>query len=92
MITWIIGMVVVALIAGGLARLLMPGDDDMSLGATLLLGFAGSLIGGFAGWLIFGADADDGAVQTAGIVGSVIGAFLLLALLRASRRSRSTHL
>ena len=88
MIAWIIGMVVVALVAGGLARLILPGDDDMSLGATLLLGLAGSFVGGFAGWLIFGADADDGAVQTAGILGSVIGAVAVLAALRASR-SRS---
>jgi uncharacterized membrane protein YeaQ/YmgE (transglycosylase-associated protein family) len=58
----------------------------MSVPMTILLGIVGSFIGGFIGWALFGADIDDGAVQTSGIIGSVIGAVILLAIVRRTRR------
>ena len=63
---WLIGILIIGLIAGALARLLVPGEDPMGLLGTLVLGLVGSVIGGFLGYLIFGADVDDGAVQAAG--------------------------
>ena len=45
---WIIGAIIIGLIAGFLARAVVPGKDDMGLGGTLVLGLVGSLIGGFA--------------------------------------------
>lgn len=85
---WIIGIIIVGLIAGALARLIVPGEDPMGIGGTLVLGLVGSLIGGFLGFLIFGADAQDGAVQTAGILGSVIGAVIALLAWRAIQSRR----
>jgi uncharacterized membrane protein YeaQ/YmgE (transglycosylase-associated protein family) len=91
---FIIVMIIVGLVAGAVARLLMPGDDNMGIFATLILGLVGSLVGGFLGWLIFGRDAADGAFQVSGFIGSIIGALIALAIYRASQgRSvgRGTH-
>ena len=86
---FIIVLLVVGFIAGALARLLVPGPDPMSLAATWLLGVLGSFVGGFLGYLIFGADIEDGPVQVGGVIGSIIGAVILLLIYRAvSRRSR----
>jgi len=85
---WIIGIIIIGLIAGALARLVVPGEDPMGIGGTLVLGLVGSLIGGFLGYVIFGADAEDGAVQAAGLVGSFIGAVIALLIWRAIQSRR----
>jgi uncharacterized membrane protein YeaQ/YmgE (transglycosylase-associated protein family) len=88
MIGFLLYLLLIGIIAGFLARLLVPGRDPMSVGATVLLGIVGSFIGGFLGWAIFGTDLDDGALQASGIIGSVIGAVIALLVYRAvSRRS-----
>ena len=84
MLWFMIVLLVVGLLAGALARLLVPGPDPMSLGATWLLGVLGS----FLGYVIFGRDVDDGAVQVSGLIGSVIGAVILLLVYRAVSRRR----
>lgn len=86
---WIIGAIIIGLIAGFLARAVVPGDDSMSVGATLMLGLVGSLIGGFLGWILFRKDGDNGALQLSGLIGSFIGAVIALLIWRAIR-SRST--
>ena len=88
MIGFIITMLIVGLIAGALARLLVPGRDPMGIGATILLGLVGSLIGGFLGYVIFHKDSDDGALQPAGIIGSIIGAVIALLIYRAMNGRR----
>lgn len=72
----------IGLIAGALARLLVPGKDPMGWLGTLILGLVGSLIGGFLGNLIFGGEFD---VSAAGIIGSVIGAVIALLAYRAMK-------
>jgi uncharacterized membrane protein YeaQ/YmgE (transglycosylase-associated protein family) len=72
----------VGLIAGFLARLLVPGNDPMGVGGTLLLGLVGSLIGGTLGALIFEGNVD---VNAAGIIGSVIGAVIALLIYRSMK-------
>lgn len=68
------------LIVGALARLFMPGRDAMGWLATLALGVAGSILGGFVTALIVGGSL--GAFQPASFLGSLIGAIFLLWLLR----------
>jgi uncharacterized membrane protein YeaQ/YmgE (transglycosylase-associated protein family) len=79
---FIITMLVVGLIAGFLARAIVPGRDPMSIGGTILLGIVGSFIGGFLGYVLFGKDAGQGALQPSGIIGAVIGAIIALLIWR----------
>jgi uncharacterized membrane protein YeaQ/YmgE (transglycosylase-associated protein family) len=88
-ILFLLYLLVIGLVAGFLARLLVPGDDPMGVGATILLGIVGSFIGGFLGWAIFGVDLDDGALQASGVIGSIIGAVIALLVYRVATRRRS---
>jgi uncharacterized membrane protein YeaQ/YmgE (transglycosylase-associated protein family) len=81
----IIWWLIVGLIAGALARLLVPGRDPMGLLGTLLLGLVGSVIGGFLGDLLAGGDDD---FSPAGLIGSIIGAVIALLVYRAAVRRR----
>ena len=58
----------------------------MSWGQTILLGGVGSFVGGFLG-RILGKDSSDGVVQTAGLIGSVIGAVIVLILYKKYGKS-----
>jgi uncharacterized membrane protein YeaQ/YmgE (transglycosylase-associated protein family) len=76
----IIVWLVIGLLAGFIARALVPGNDSMGVGGTLLLGLVGSLVGGFLGNLLFQGDLD---IEAAGIIGSVIGAVIALLAYRS---------
>ena len=76
MIGFIITMIVIGIIAGYLARLLVPGRDPMGFVQTVVLGIVGSFVGGFLGYVLFGKDVAEGGLQPSGIVGSIIGAVI----------------
>jgi uncharacterized membrane protein YeaQ/YmgE (transglycosylase-associated protein family) len=81
-LTFILFLVIAGLVVGFIARAIVPGPDPMSIGGTIVLGIVGSFVGGLLGYLLFGQDIEDGAVQTSGLIGSVIGAVLVLLLVR----------
>jgi uncharacterized membrane protein YeaQ/YmgE (transglycosylase-associated protein family) len=74
----IIVFLVFGLIVGFLARAIMPGSQKMGLVATMLLGVAGSFIGGFIAALV--TDRRVLEFSTAGLIGSIIGALIALAV------------
>jgi uncharacterized membrane protein YeaQ/YmgE (transglycosylase-associated protein family) len=78
----IIVLIVVGLIAGFIARAVIPGKQAMSVGATILLGIIGSFVGNLLGSLIRGDGFQLGA---AGIIGSIIGAIIVLGIYVAVR-------
>jgi uncharacterized membrane protein YeaQ/YmgE (transglycosylase-associated protein family) len=78
MLGLIISVIVIGLIAGALARLIVPGRQNISILMTIVLGIIGSFVGGFLGYLIFHKDAQNGFLQPSGIIGSVIGAIIVL--------------
>ncbi|TWG07528.1 putative membrane protein YeaQ/YmgE (transglycosylase-associated protein family) [Saccharopolyspora dendranthemae] len=86
----IVGWIVFGLIAGFLARAIVPGKDDIGLLMTIVLGVVGSVVGGF----VFGLfTVGLRGFQPAGWIGSVIGAIIVLVIYNAvtgrKRRSRS---
>lgn len=90
MFSTILYLLVFGLVFGALARLLVPGPNPMSLVGTFALGVAGSLVGGFLGFVLLGADPADGFLQASGIIGSLVGSVLLLLGARMLGSGRST--
>ena len=90
MLGLIVGLIVIGLIAGFIARAVVPGKQNLSILATIVLGIVGSFVGGFLGYLIH-HDRAGGFVQTSGWLGSIIGAIIVLLLwTRFGSRSRSS--
>jgi uncharacterized membrane protein YeaQ/YmgE (transglycosylase-associated protein family) len=83
LILYLIITAISGLFIGGLARLALPGRDPMSLFQTMLVGIAGSLIGGIVAWLLFHS--------AGGLFFSFAGAFLIVYLIRRSRGGSLTQ-
>jgi uncharacterized membrane protein YeaQ/YmgE (transglycosylase-associated protein family) len=82
----IIAWIIIGLVAGALAKLIMPGDDPGGIIVTILIGIAGAFVGGFlANLLGFGGS---GLLYT--IIVAVIGAIILLAIYRLLVGGRRT--
>ncbi len=73
---------VVGLVAGALARFLVPGNDPMGILGTLILGVVGSFVGGFLAAMIFEGDVE---LSATGLIGSVVGAIITLLVYRAAK-------
>jgi uncharacterized membrane protein YeaQ/YmgE (transglycosylase-associated protein family) len=84
MLWTILVWLVFGLVVGAIARFLVPGRQPMGLLGTILLGVAGSFLGGVLSNLLFGGAIF--ALHASGFIGSLIGAILLLLVARAFRR------
>jgi uncharacterized membrane protein YeaQ/YmgE (transglycosylase-associated protein family) len=88
MLTFIIILILVGLVAGAVARLVVPGRDPMGILGTIVLGIAGSFVGGFIWNLIQYHRLAPHKFHLAGIIGSILGAILVLILLRMTGTER----
>ncbi|MEA2273610.1 MAG: hypothetical protein QOI98_2318 [Solirubrobacteraceae bacterium] len=75
---------VIGLIVGALGRLALPGPDPMSVGQTIAIGLAGSLLAGLLGWILFGHDGG-------GLLLSVACSAGIVYLIRRSRGGSLTR-
>jgi len=85
----IIWFLIIGLVAGLIARLIMPGKDAMGLIATMLLGVVGSFLGGAISWAIWGGGPASSSIQPSGLLMSIVGAFVVLLVWRMIK-SRSS--
>ena len=76
----IIAFLIVGLIAGFIARALVPGPDPMGWLGTMILGIVGSFVGGTLAALVFGGTLD---LSASGLIGSIVGAIIVLLIWRA---------
>jgi len=83
----IIAFIIIGLIAGLIARAILPGRQSMGLLATTLLGMVGSLVGGLIGSL-FVRDGRLFDLHPTGLLMSVVGAIAVLLLVGAAGRRR----
>lgn len=82
----LIAFLIVGLIAGFIARALVPGPDPMGWVGTLVLGLIGSFVGGTLAALLFGGTLD---ISASGLIGSVVGAIIVLLIWRAMGGERT---
>jgi uncharacterized membrane protein YeaQ/YmgE (transglycosylase-associated protein family) len=88
MVVFIVVLIIVGLIAGLIARLLVPGRDKIGILGTIALGIVGSFVGGFLQRLVEGKGLEVHHFHTVGIIGSIIGAIVVLLILRLTGMER----
>ncbi len=88
MVIFIIWLCVIGLIVGALARLLLPGRDNIGILGTIVLGIVGSFVGGFLDNIVQYHTANVHTFHAVGLIWSVIGAFVVLLLFRMSGLER----
>jgi uncharacterized membrane protein YeaQ/YmgE (transglycosylase-associated protein family) len=83
----ILGWILFGLVAGVIAKLIMPGKDPGGFIVTILLGIAGALLGGFLGRALGFYGEGEGA----GMLMAILGAIILLAIYRMAMGRRTVH-
>ena len=91
MLLFILSLLILGLIAGAVARLLVPGPDPIGIAGTIAVGIVGSFLGGFLADALFHNDATDSGLHPAGLIGSIIGAIIVLLVVRAFTHRRSGY-
>lgn len=84
----IIGYIVIGLLGGAIAKAILPGTQGGGWVATMVLGIAGALVGGFIGGAILGISYSH-IFSPSGLIFSIIGALLLLAIYGVLNKRKS---
>jgi uncharacterized membrane protein YeaQ/YmgE (transglycosylase-associated protein family) len=84
----IIAFIILGLIAGAIAKALLPGDDPGGIIITALIGIVGAIAGGFLAGALFGADPMDEFFDVSSWLTAIVGSIILLLIYRmvAGRR------
>jgi uncharacterized membrane protein YeaQ/YmgE (transglycosylase-associated protein family) len=86
----IIAFIILGLLAGAIAKALLPGDDPGGFIITALIGIAGAIIGGFLAGALFNADPMDEFFDISSWLTAIVGSIILLVIYRAVVGRRSS--
>jgi uncharacterized membrane protein YeaQ/YmgE (transglycosylase-associated protein family) len=78
----IIAFIILGLLAGAIAKAILPGDDPGGFIVTTLIGIAGALLGGFLAAAIFDAHPLDEFFDISTWLTAIVGAIVLLVIYR----------
>jgi uncharacterized membrane protein YeaQ/YmgE (transglycosylase-associated protein family) len=78
----ILGWIVLGLLAGAIAKAILPGNDPGGIIVTMIIGIVGALLGGFLGQALFGVDTLDEFFDISTWLTAIVGAIILLLLYR----------
>jgi uncharacterized membrane protein YeaQ/YmgE (transglycosylase-associated protein family) len=78
----IIGWIILGLLAGLIAKAILPGDDPGGIIVTMIIGIVGALLGGFLAQVLFGNDTVDEFFDISTWLTAIIGSIILLLLYR----------
>jgi uncharacterized membrane protein YeaQ/YmgE (transglycosylase-associated protein family) len=86
----IIGWIILGLLAGAIAKAILPGDDPGGIIVTMIIGIVGALLGGFLAQVIFGNNTVDDFFDISTWLTAIVGSIILLLLYRlvVGRRGR----
>ncbi|MGH2697994.1 MAG: GlsB/YeaQ/YmgE family stress response membrane protein [Actinomycetota bacterium] len=84
----IIAFLILGLLAGAIAKALLPGDDPGGIIVTMLIGVAGALLGGFLASALFDADPLDEFFDISTWLTAIVGAIVLLLVYRMFPKAR----
>ena len=89
----IIAFIILGLLAGTIAKALLPGDDPGGFIVTAIVGIVGALVGGFLAAALFGAHPLDEFFDISTWLTAIIGSIVLLLIYRAvtGRRGHGAH-
>ncbi|MGH3665608.1 MAG: GlsB/YeaQ/YmgE family stress response membrane protein [Egibacteraceae bacterium] len=78
----ILAWIILGLLAGAIAKLLLPGDDPGGIIVTMLIGIVGAILGGFLAGALFGINVNEEFFDLATWVSAIVGAIILLLIYR----------
>ena len=78
----ILGWIILGLLAGTIAKAILPGNDPGGIIVTMIIGIFGALLGGFLGQVLFGVDTLDEFFDVSTWLTAIVGAIILLLLYR----------
>jgi uncharacterized membrane protein YeaQ/YmgE (transglycosylase-associated protein family) len=87
----IIAFIILGLLAGAIAKALLPGDDPGGFIVTTVIGVVGALLGGFLAAALFGAHPLDEFFDISTWLTAIVGAIVLLVIYRLVTGRRTAH-
>jgi len=87
----IIAFLILGLLAGAIAKAIMPGDDPGGIIVTMIIGVVGALLGGFLASALFNAHPLDNFFDLSTWITAIIGSLVLLAIYRLVTGHGSSH-